>query len=132
MIWGNSSSGIFSVKSAYQNLCGNQGFPDYIWKGNWSLPIPPKIKIFWWLFVQGKLLTNTWRVRRHLITDSSCYFCPGHEEAMIHLSRDCDNVQQVWRSFVHPANISNTFVLGWKERIAANLTHRGSIMRNLN
>lgn len=32
VIWGNSSPGIFSVKSAYQKLCGNQGFPDYIWK----------------------------------------------------------------------------------------------------
>ena len=42
VIWGQTSSGIFSVKSAYNVLCDEQGFQKYVWMKIWSIPILPK------------------------------------------------------------------------------------------
>ncbi|XP_062006018.1 uncharacterized protein LOC133723218 [Rosa rugosa] len=132
LIWGSTSSGIFSVKSAYKLLCDDQGYQSYGWLRNWSLPIPPKLKIFLWSFVSGKLLTNEQRVIRRIATNSSCQFCTNTHESMLHIFRDCPKAKQVWQCFNIPPNMLTTFNLCWKDWILANLLQKGYYMRKLN
>ncbi|KAL6188945.1 hypothetical protein ACLB2K_040335 [Fragaria x ananassa] len=49
IIWGGTSSGVFSVKSAYRLLCDDYDFQSYPWLKNWSLNIPPSLKSFYGL-----------------------------------------------------------------------------------
>ncbi|PRQ39567.1 hypothetical protein RchiOBHm_Chr4g0426651 [Rosa chinensis] len=56
-------------------------------KGIWEL-IHPKLKIFSWLLVRWRLLTNVHRVYRHLTMNPKCKHCPGNLSLMIHLFRD--------------------------------------------
>ena len=114
IIWSGTSSGHFSVKSAYTILCDVSGQNEF-WGKIWSLNIPPKLKIFLWTFVSGKLLTNDQRFRRRISNDASCFFCHGIQETMLHLFRDCPNAKKLWRCFNIPLNMQASFNLGWKE-----------------
>ncbi|KAL6130466.1 hypothetical protein ACLB2K_068845 [Fragaria x ananassa] len=131
MIWGGTSSGKFSVKSAYDLICEESDFQDYSWMKNWSLKIPPKLKIFLWTFVSSKLLTNVQRFRRRLTGDSSCHYCKGVPESMLHLFRDCPKAKVVWNSFNIPSNMLTTFNLGWDSWISANLLQRNCHFNNM-
>ncbi|KAL6141498.1 hypothetical protein ACLB2K_059786 [Fragaria x ananassa] len=113
IIWGKTSSGIFSVKSAYQLICDESGYQKYVWMKNWSMHIPPKLKIFLWTFVSSKLLTNVQRSHRRLIGNSSCKHCAGVPETMLHLFRDCPKARLIWSSFNIPANMLATFTSDW-------------------
>ena len=65
MIWSESMTGIFSVKSAYftaRRVLGKLEIAstnrDKIWKLIWSSKVAPKIKYFIWKLVQGIILTK--------------------------------------------------------------------------
>lgn len=113
-------NGAFSVKSAYLStfdLCSSLSGK---WGLIWNLQVPPKLKIFTWLFVQSKLLTNVNRFSRHITSDPYCKHCPGHPETMLHLSRDCPRISLLWPAIGGPPTIRRTFSLDWEAWIAAN------------
>ncbi|KAL6208769.1 hypothetical protein ACLB2K_019714 [Fragaria x ananassa] len=110
LIWGNSSSGVFSVKSAYQLLCDEQGFQNYMWRKNWSMNIPPKLKIFLWSFVSSKILTNEQRHHRKLSPSPSCKHCAGVPETMLHLFRDCPKASIFVDNFQYPFNLADVII----------------------
>ncbi|PRQ26177.1 putative RNA-directed DNA polymerase [Rosa chinensis] len=74
IIWSGTSNGHFSVKSAYLSLFDEEN-ADFCWKFLWRLCMPPKLKIFFWLIVQGKLLTNAERMKRRSTRDEFCPIC---------------------------------------------------------
>lgn len=65
VIWHYEKDGRFSVRSCYQVILGNMesqaaaggssstGDSDFQWKSIWTLPIPPRIRIFWWRACTG-------------------------------------------------------------------------------
>ncbi|KAK9948691.1 hypothetical protein M0R45_004256 [Rubus argutus] len=120
IIWKLSSNGSFNVKSAYACSISASSLPDCFWKGIWALKIPPKLKLFSWTMVQGRLLTNVQRFRRKLTVDPSCKFCPGVPESMVHLLRDCPHAQLVWNAVNVPQSMQQTFNLDWNGWISAN------------
>ncbi|KAL6202860.1 hypothetical protein ACLB2K_026564 [Fragaria x ananassa] len=132
IIWGGTSSGVFSVKSAYRLLCDDYDFQSYPWLKNWSLNIPPKLKIFLWTFVSSKLLTNMQRVKRHLSGNLCCHHCTDAPETMLHLFRDFPMAMMVWRSFNIPINMWNTFTLNWDGWLFANLMQDQCHINNMN
>jgi hypothetical protein len=75
IIWGETSNGHFSVKSAYLLLMQEDIPPRYDWKIIWKLPVPAKLKTFCWLVSHHKLLTNMERVKRRLTSDPLCSIC---------------------------------------------------------
>ncbi|XP_062007342.1 uncharacterized protein LOC133724594 [Rosa rugosa] len=123
-IWSHSSTGKFSVKSAYYGVINPTMRNNSIWKSIWHLNIPPKLKIFTWLFVHKRLPTNVNRARRHLTIDSSCHCCPGEPETMLHLFRDCPQAMAIWKCFDIPATISRTFMLDWDGWISASILQK--------
>ncbi|CAN1127408.1 Putative ribonuclease H protein At1g65750 [Linum perenne] len=72
-VWGASSDGKFSIKSAY-NLIHNQPeslAPDF-WSSVWCWRGPNRIKFFLWLVIHGRLLTNVARQKRKMTDNASC------------------------------------------------------------
>ncbi|KAL6219553.1 hypothetical protein ACLB2K_007312 [Fragaria x ananassa] len=129
---GGTSSGVFSVKSAYRLLCDDYDFQSYPWLKNWSLNIPPMLKIFLWTFVSSKLLTNMQKVKRHLSRNPCCHHCTDAPETMLHLFRDCPMAMMVWRSFNISINMWNTFTLNWDGWLFANLMQDQCHFNNMN
>ncbi|KAL4284582.1 hypothetical protein GQ457_16G022400 [Hibiscus cannabinus] len=60
-----------------------------VWKTEWQLPIPQRIRTFDWAVMRDCLLTNKERVRRHMTVDPNCNFCAHGSEDLIHVLRDC-------------------------------------------
>ena len=58
--WGLSSTGIFTVKSAYTLAAEGQTdtIPTDRWSVIWKMKVPKKIRTFLWLTHHGKLMTN--------------------------------------------------------------------------
>lgn len=124
LIWKHTPNGTFSVKSAYFSSFDHTNMPHGKWKSIWSLPFPPKLKIFSWLFCQSRLLTNVNRLKRHLTSDPCCKYCPGIPETMTHLFKDCPKASDVWKAIVGPATMQRTFSLDWDAWVAANILQK--------
>lgn len=125
IIWNPTSNGNFSVRSAYDLSIAIDTISTVPWKGIWSFNIPPKLKIFAWIVAQGRLLTNVQRCIRHISSDPCCNLCPGIEESMLHLLRDCPAARKVWDAIKIPIKLQNFFQLDWNEWISDNLLMRG-------
>lgn len=54
------------------------------------------IRHFLLLALQGALLTNLFRHRRHLTNDASCHRCGALEESILHTIRDCPYAARIW------------------------------------
>ncbi|CAN1127411.1 Putative ribonuclease H protein At1g65750 [Linum perenne] len=96
-VWGASSDGKFSIKSAY-NLIHNQPeslAPDF-WSSVWCWRGPNRIKFFLWLVIHGRLLTNVARQKRKMTDNASCPLCDNTEETIEHVLRDCRFAKEVW------------------------------------
>ncbi|MBA0845023.1 hypothetical protein Goarm_005853, partial [Gossypium armourianum] len=98
IIWSQSASGIFSVRSAYWYLKENSwNSQDDYWKIVCKYLGPQRVRVFLWLAFKQKLLTNSERARRGISHYSSCSIC-GHDiEDLVHVLRDCPSAQDVWR-----------------------------------
>lgn len=120
LIWKATSNGKFTVSSAYSCSINFDSSLDCFWKGIWAFKIPPKLKLFAWTMVQGRLLTNSQRCKRNFTTDPNCKFCPGILESMLHLLRDCPRATAIWNAIHIPLRIQGTFHLDWNGWILAN------------
>ncbi|CAN1800931.1 Putative ribonuclease H protein At1g65750 [Linum perenne] len=97
-VWGEEEkNGQFSIKSAYRIAsrleCPKLEDP---WLSVWRWKGPNRIRFFLWLAVQEKIMTNLGRMHRHLTTDSSCDACPGENETVLLVIRDCKFAAEVW------------------------------------
>lgn len=130
-IWHHTGNGKFSVKSAYMSTLDLNSRPSHAWKWMWNLHIPPKLKVFTWLFFNCRLLTNVNRVRRKLTLDPSCPHCPGVPETMIHLFRDCPKARVIWNAIGGPITIQRSVTLNWEAWIAANIFQKNCEFLNM-
>lgn len=95
--WGPSNNGKFSVISTtwlqMEDLgsSSSQKLLNKIWKQ----VVPPKIKLFAWSLVKGKLQTRK-RLSKFLTNlNNQCSLCNSHEEDQDHLFLDCSYAKQV-------------------------------------
>lgn len=99
----------FHSKAAYDLLeeeasCDEEAEWASLFKGK----IPPKLKHFFWLARQDRLLTNKVRLTRHLTTDCSCKSCGFPVENCLHILRDCPMARPVWEQLI-PHNLHQHF-----------------------
>ncbi|BFG34315.1 hypothetical protein CerSpe_205890 [Prunus speciosa] len=106
-IWDSTSNGVFTVKFAYDLLFRDDGRSDPFWDVLWKIKVPPKLKVFFWLAYQDKVLTNEQRTKRNLTTDPSCSLYGWHSESVLHLFRECSNAKKVWDAVCTPRQLSN-------------------------
>ena len=85
-VWRLTSSGVFTVKSMYEDLMNEHArfLRTYLWK----LKIPLKIKIFMWFLNRKVLLTKDNLARRNWQGCSKCPLC-GLEEIVKNLFISC-------------------------------------------
>ena len=81
---------------------------DSNWKIIWHWKGPKCIRLFLWLCLHGKLLTNCKRVRRHLMVCGLCMRCKKGDENMSHALRDCWFAQSIWLKLA-PTNLWTKF-----------------------
>ncbi|KAL8170236.1 hypothetical protein V2J09_022040 [Rumex salicifolius] len=102
LTWSFSKDGMYTVSSAYVGLTDfNRGQSDVgdIFRVLWRIKVLERIRMFLWLGVHGRLMTNAVRFRRHLTSDPRCAVCSDGEETLLHLFRDCRKAKCVWNSF---------------------------------
>ncbi|KAJ1389127.1 Reverse transcriptase zinc-binding domain [Sesbania bispinosa] len=83
----HSPDGTFNIKSAYEML-SDYSPSDYnsnFLKPLWKWPGPPRIKLFLWKVMLGKLLCNAERRIRNMSTENNCTRCHDAPETVIHV-----------------------------------------------
>ncbi|CAN1819379.1 Putative ribonuclease H protein At1g65750, partial [Linum perenne] len=75
------------------------------WQRIWKWQSPNKIKHFMWIVMQGKLLTNMERARRHISLSDTCAACSQGPGTLDHLFRLCQFSKSIW-SAIHPEVLS--------------------------
>ncbi|GLT29235.1 hypothetical protein SLA2020_041140 [Shorea laevis] len=99
MFWTGSMDGSLMVKSAYQLIQAQWNLANPLidsWRWIWKLQCAERIRIFIWLVIHGRLLTNSIRVARHMSSSFTCPRCNLSDETPIHLLRDCYYAQIIW------------------------------------
>ena len=103
-IWLADSSGIFSCKSAFACLRGDNSIPvNHLAKSIWKLSIPVKVKVFTWLLVLGKLNVHSNLQRRrpyYYLSPGWCALCKKSNESIDHLFLHCDFSYRLWSKVV--------------------------------
>lgn len=95
--WKLSADGEFSNLSAYLSVLDpSLWHHDGCYKRIWSFQGPKRVRLHLWKMTQGALVTNSWRKRRSLCEVDVCPICSEEEESIMHMTRDCNFMKQVW------------------------------------
>ncbi|KAJ1403253.1 Reverse transcriptase zinc-binding domain [Sesbania bispinosa] len=90
VIWGLTSDGNFSTKTAYAAVCRNPNhIASSLWKKLWRWPRPQRTRNFIWLVLHDGLKTNSYRKRRGFTDSDLCPLCKTTAETTIHILQDC-------------------------------------------
>ncbi|KAL4378119.1 hypothetical protein GQ457_02G027990 [Hibiscus cannabinus] len=99
--WNSTLAGNFIVVSAYARLLELVWEAiDPKWSWVWSLAVTPRIRMFIWLLLKQRLMTNEERCRRGFSFDASCPCCGCVSESIIHILQDCPRTRSLWYSIV--------------------------------
>lgn len=118
-VWGFTSHGLFSVKSAYRLAISilsdersdmTEPLVANHWKQLWRLKIPPKIANFMWQACNDRLPTLSNLCQRGLTLDPLCRLCGEAIENQSHLFMECSKTIQVWLSC--SLHAQNTVAMG--------------------
>ncbi|KAL4361411.1 hypothetical protein GQ457_04G027310 [Hibiscus cannabinus] len=86
----------FFTRSAYSALdIDVYSTRNFNWRLVWFIQLPQRIRVFLWLAVHDRLLTNVERKRCHLVYSDVCNLCHGRSETLLHVLRDCSMAQSV-------------------------------------
>ncbi|KAK8521567.1 hypothetical protein V6N12_031461 [Hibiscus sabdariffa] len=113
----------FSVGSAYGMLMANRWNPPHpYWMKVWKLAVPQRLRLFLWLALNQKLMTNAERSRRGISPSPCCHLCGVMIESVIHVLRDCSPARAIWDSILSPAQTSNFFSSGVAKWLLDNIS----------
>ncbi|CAM9003972.1 unnamed protein product [Rhodiola kirilowii] len=119
-IWKHISSGLFSVRSAYDVMNRNDelsksGFGEQSDKSTvvcfgkriWSARVPNKIKVFCWRLYHNSLPDCRNLMRRGIALDSHCKICGSPDESSLHVVKDCWWAKLLYVQFGLPIPLLN-------------------------
>nr|XP_027088717.1 uncharacterized protein LOC113710068 [Coffea arabica] len=99
MVWGDSSSGGFALKTAWAAV-RQRGNVSSIDSRIWSGLIPLKISFFVWKVLRRMVPVDTILQNRGFSLASCCVCCSAHPESLSHLLIDGPVATQVWEHFL--------------------------------
>lgn len=109
--WNGSPSGGFTISSALniiRNVEETEDDQSKKWALIWKAPVPQRVRLFMWLLIQDRLMTNGNRFIRTLTDDPRCKICDAVEETSEHIVRGCPAAIVVWQKLGFDArNITN-------------------------
>ncbi|KAJ3699256.1 hypothetical protein LUZ61_002961 [Rhynchospora tenuis] len=95
-VWKWTSSGIYSSASAY-SILADPGVRSSYYTLLWNLKIPPKVKIFLWVLLLDRVLTQQNLLVRNWPSIPACKCCDhGTFETSSHLFVLCNYARRVW------------------------------------
>jgi hypothetical protein len=107
LAWHKEKSVVFSVRSAYRLGLDVQNIPQAnesssapagdwsLWKGLWSLAVPPKIRIFAWKLSKDILPTKKNKRIRKLEMNARCSLCGDAAEDSFHAVVECPQARSL-------------------------------------
>jgi hypothetical protein len=94
---GRENGGEFNLKEAWFCIANQvQEDPRQHWGKIWSNPQWPKIKMFKWLVLHNRILTQENLRKRGYIGPSHCHLCQAEEETTNHLLDECSYTTKLW------------------------------------
>ncbi|KAL8138904.1 hypothetical protein V2J09_004905 [Rumex salicifolius] len=109
--WKHFASGDYDVASTYR-VCAQDRIhttpASPFFKTIWKLAVPARVKMFLWIVLKGKLVTNSEHHRRHLVPSNLCSICMRSPENLIHLFRDSEDAKKIWSPLL-PSHVRLTF-----------------------
>lgn len=99
LIWTPHKSGMFSVKSVCLELAKSLSLSNHdVIKGFWKGLVPPRIELFTWLAILGKISTKEKLARIGVIpeNDVQCVLCNTGSENCNHLFLHCVMARALW------------------------------------
>lgn len=95
--WRWTANGIFSTSSAY-GMLHDSGIRNQVNIALWEVKVPPKIRVFLWVAMQNRLLTQHMLRIKGCQVQLGCHLChdPGMETTA-HLLYNCPYAKQVWQ-----------------------------------
>lgn len=87
---------------------------------HWKVDVIPRVKMFCWIMMHERLLTNEDMVRRGISNDNSCLICNNGEENLLHLLTDCRRAKGIWLSLGALEKDTNFFIHDWKHWVSSN------------
>ena len=106
MVWSPSSSGDFSVKSAWHELRQRRNI-SLVDKAIWTSFLPLKISFFAWRLVRNFLPLEVTLKQRGLVVVSRCLCCLQQEESSEHLFLHGPVANHVWGHYSRKFGITN-------------------------
>jgi hypothetical protein len=91
--WALEPSGVYSTHSMYLRM--SQGASVTYFKEVWKTRVPPKIRVFLWQLIRGRLPSADQVARRNGPTDGSCALC-GELEDGDHIFFRCHLARFLW------------------------------------
>ncbi|KAJ8432135.1 hypothetical protein Cgig2_014296 [Carnegiea gigantea] len=91
--WNGGKEGHFLLKSAISIVQQDPAPGEGTWRWVWKARATQQIKVFIWLALHDKIMTNVTRTRRGLTT--SCPVCGNGQEMVYHMLRHCTNAKLV-------------------------------------
>ena len=86
-----NKNGEYTIKANYRHLEGDtfEAIPTWL---IWNSCIPPKVSVFTWEVLWGKVLTTDQLKKRGFQHASKCLLCKEDEETIDHLLLNCPSV----------------------------------------
>ena len=107
--WRFSASGNYSAASAYTTqFLGT--YSDINFAKLWKSKVQPKCKLFIWLWLRQRILTDDKLAVRGLDHGTACVFCDQEEETATHLGLDCPFARSVWALLAHWTDTPNLLI----------------------
>lgn len=105
LIWRWNANGLFSCSSAYRLIHDTGVVCDYHRK-LWAMRIPMKVRIFMWLFMDNRLLTQEILHMRACPVDTGCALCNSREmETRDHIFWECTYASAFWQGLCARFNV---------------------------
>ncbi|XP_027158259.1 uncharacterized protein LOC113759880 [Coffea eugenioides] len=98
MVWGDSSSGSFSLKTAWAAVRRRRNM-SIVDQRLWNATIPLKISFFVWKVLRGIVPVDLVLQNRGINLASCCSCCSAQGESLLHLFLDGPVAAQVWTHF---------------------------------
>ncbi|KAJ3698414.1 hypothetical protein LUZ61_002119 [Rhynchospora tenuis] len=96
---------MFSFSSAYRTL-SDSGIRSTYNESLWKMKVPPRVKVFLWLLLADRLLTQVNLMLRGWPSIQECKCCQTHVlETTGHLFVLCDFAQQLWTAIQQHYNL---------------------------
>ncbi|XP_042482204.1 uncharacterized protein LOC122062621 [Macadamia integrifolia] len=105
-VWSPNTDGIFSTKSAWNTIRRKKD--SISWEALiWSKKLQPRISIFAWRIMHGKLPTDAAVMKRGIPMASRCDLCRSSSEDLDHILVHCQYAERVWNIVCEWFNIPN-------------------------